>query len=202
MNSKKHLSERDICTRFITPALQDSGWDIRRQIREEVSFTAGRIILKGKLAARGKKKRADYILYHKPNLPIAIIEAKDNNHTMDAGIQQALDYAEHLDIPFVYSSNGDGFIEHDRTLTAGQIEKELSLEEFPSPEDLWNRFKNRYRVSDDIEPIITQDYFYDPSGKEPRYYQRVAINRTIDAISRGENAPLTPFPGERTAFYW
>lgn len=190
MNSKKHLSESDIRTQFITPALEKSGWDIRRQIREEVTFTAGKIIVKGKLAAHGKKKRADYILYHKPNLPIAIIEAKDNNHSMDAGMQQALDYAGHLDIPFVYSSNGDGFIEHDRTLTAGQIEKELSLEAFPSPEDLWNRYKNRYQVSEEIEPVITQDYFYDPSGKEPRYYQRIAINRTIDAISRGKNRVL------------
>ena len=123
MTSKKDLSERDICTKYIQPALEKAGWNPRTQIREEVTFTDGRIYVKGNLTSRGKRKRADYILYHKPNIPIAIIEAKDNKHSVKAGIQQGLGYAEILDIPSVYSSNGDGFYEHDRTCTDGKIEK-------------------------------------------------------------------------------
>lgn len=115
MTNKKALSERDICTKFITPALEQAGWDMQKQIREEVGFTDGRIYVKGNLTTRGKRKRADYILYYKPNIPVAIIEAKDNNHSVMAGIQQGLDYATILDIPTVFSSNGDGFFEHDRT---------------------------------------------------------------------------------------
>ncbi|MGE5445991.1 MAG: type I restriction endonuclease, partial [Ignavibacteriales bacterium] len=122
---KKKLSERDICTKYITPSLELSKWDINNQVREEVTFTLGRIHVKGKLASRGKFKRADYILYYKPNLPLAIIEAKDNNHSIGAGIQQALDYAVCMDIPFAYSSNGDGFIEHDRTVSKGAVEREV-----------------------------------------------------------------------------
>lgn len=113
MIDKKQLSERDICTKFITPALKQAGWDIEMQVLEEVSFTNGKIYVRGKLTARGERKRADYILYYNSN-PIAIIEAKDNNHTVGAGLQQALGYAQTLDIPCVFSSNGDGFIFHDR----------------------------------------------------------------------------------------
>jgi len=120
---KKGLSERDICTKFITLALKESGWDIKTQVREEVSYTAGKIFVRGKLVQRGKQKRADYILYHRLHLPIAIIEAKDNNHSIGSGIQQALDYAKDLDIPFVYSSNGDGFLEHDKTKTENIMNK-------------------------------------------------------------------------------
>lgn len=141
MVSKKDLSERDICTKYIQPALIKAGWDSLTQIREEVSFTAGRIYVKGNLTSRGKKKRADYILYYKASIPIAIIEAKSNKHSVKAGIQQGLGYAEILDIPSVYSSNGDGFYEHNRTCTDGDIEKELSLDEFPTPEVLWQRYK-------------------------------------------------------------
>ena len=112
---KISLSERDICTKYITPAIENAGWNKMTQILEEVSFTDGKIYVRGKLTARGTKKRADYILYHKSNIPIAIIEAKDNNHSVRAGIQQALDYAKILDIPCVFSSNGDGFLFHDRT---------------------------------------------------------------------------------------
>ena len=119
---KKNLSERDICTKFITPALRKAGWDEITQIREEVGFTKGRIIVRGKLVSRGKAKRADYILYYKPNIPIAVIEAKDNTHAIGDGMQQALDYAETLQVPFVFSSNGDGFIFHDRT--GAGVEKE------------------------------------------------------------------------------
>ena len=120
--NKKDLSERDICTKFISPAVKRAGWDGMMQIREEVAFTKGRIIVRGKLVTRGKAKRADYILYYKPNIPIAIIEAKDNNHSVGDGMQQALDYAATLNIPFVFSSNGDGFVFHDRTGTSAEKE--------------------------------------------------------------------------------
>ena len=127
---KKTLSERDICTKFITPAVEKAGWDKRNQFLEEVSFTDGKIYVRGKLTTRGVRKRADYILYYKPNIPIAIIEAKDNKHSVRAGIQQALDYAGILDIPCVFSSNGDGFLFHDRN-TGTEIE--LDIDNFPSP---------------------------------------------------------------------
>jgi type I restriction enzyme R subunit len=130
---KRLLSERDICTKFITPALGQAGWDEMLQIREEVGFTKGRIIVRGKLVSRGKAKRADYILYYKPNIPIALIEAKDNTHAVGDGIQQALEYAATLDIPFVFSSNGDGFVFHDRTGTSAEKEANLTLGAFPSP---------------------------------------------------------------------
>jgi type I restriction enzyme, R subunit len=117
--SKKDLSERDICTKFITPAVMQAGWDIHSQIREEVGFTKGRIIVRGRLVTRGKAKRADYILYYKPNIPIALIEAKDNNHAVGDGMQQALEYAATLDIAFVFSTNGDAFLFHDRTGQGG-----------------------------------------------------------------------------------
>ena len=123
---KRTLSERDICTKFITPALHRAGWDEMLQIREEVSFTKGHIIVRGKLVSRGKAKRADYILYYKPNIPIALIEAKDNNCSVGDGIQQGLEYANTLDIHFVFSSNGDAFLFHDRTGTGAQREETLS----------------------------------------------------------------------------
>ena len=131
MASKKDLSERDICTKFITPAIERAGWNKLTQLMEEVTFTDGRIYVRGKLTARGARKRADYILYYKPNIPIAIVEAKDNNHTVSAGIQQALEYARILDISCVFSSNGDGFLFHDRTATDGGIETEVDLDSFP-----------------------------------------------------------------------
>jgi type I restriction enzyme R subunit len=134
--SKTDLSERDICTKYITPAVKRAGWDEMTQMREEVSFTKGRIIVRGKLVTRGKAKRADYILYYKPNIPIALIEAKDNNCSIGAGMQQGLEYAVTLDIPFVFSSNGDGFVFHDRTGLSEEQETTLRLEEFPSPDDL------------------------------------------------------------------
>jgi type I restriction enzyme, R subunit len=188
--NKQTLSERDICTKYITPALQKAGWDVDSQILEEVSFTDGKIFVRGKLTARGKRKRADYILYYRSN-PVAIIEAKDNNHSVNAGIQQALDYARILDIPCVFSSNGDGFLFHDRTVSDSAIEKELDLNNFPSPEDLWNRFKIFKGIqSEEQERIISQEYYADGSGRKPRYYQEVAINRTIDAIAKGQNRVL------------
>lgn len=188
---KKSLSERDICSKFITPAIVKSGWDSQKQILEEVSFTDGKIYVRGKLTARGTRKRADYILYLKPNIPIAIIEAKDNNHSVRAGIQQALDYAEILDIPCVFSSNGDGFIFHDRTVVDGSIETELSLDDFPSTSVLWGKYKvYKGILTPEVEKIASQDYFFDGSGRRPRYYQQIAINRTVEAIAKGQNRIL------------
>ena len=168
----------------------NAGWNLERQIREEVTFTDGRIIVRKKLVTRGEKKRADYILYYKPNLPLAIIEAKDNKHPVGAGMQQALNYAEILDIPFVYSSNGDAFLEHDRTVTQGIKEREIPLNQFPSPEELWNRYKKAKGINEREEAIITQEYFYEQDGKTPRYYQRIAINRTVEAIAKGQKRIL------------
>jgi len=191
MTSKKDLSERDICTKYIQPALEKASWNLHTQIREEVSFTDGRIYVKGNLTGRGKRKRADYILYYKPNIPIAIIEAKDNKHSVKAGIQQALGYAEILDIPSVYSSNGDGFYEHDRTCFDGKIETELTLEQFPTPETLWQRYKKYKGIeTEEQERIAAQDYFFDGTGRKPRYYQQIAINRSVEAIARGQNRIL------------
>ena len=186
---KKSLSERDICTKFITPALRKAGWDELAQIREEVSFTKGRIIVRGKLVSRGKGKRADYILYYKPNLPVALIEAKDNSHAIGDGMQQALDYADTLKIPFVFSSNGDGFVFHDRT-GAGARETTLALDAFPSPGHLWARFRTWKGLTPEAEKIVLQDYFDDGSGKAPRYYQVNAINAAIEAIAKGRDRIL------------
>lgn len=137
---KKKLTERDICTKFINPALSQAGWDIQNQVREEFSFTAGRIIVRGRLHTRGKRRRADYVLQYKKNMPLAIIEAKDNNHSLGAGMQQALAYSDALDAPFVFSSNGDAFLFHDRTGLSGATETNLTLDEFPSPEYLWDLY--------------------------------------------------------------
>jgi type I restriction enzyme R subunit len=188
--NKKQLSERDICTKFITPALIKAGWNVQTQVREEVYFTDGRIYVRGSSTARGKRKFADYILYHRPNIPVAVIEAKDNNHSVGAGIQQGIDYAQILDIPCIFSSNGDGFVFHDRSADSVS-EQELMLEGFPSPADLWNRYK-KYKGIDTQEQarIASQDYFWDGSGRTPRYYQQIAINRTVEAIARGENRIL------------
>jgi type I restriction enzyme R subunit len=190
--NKKDLSERDICTKFITPAIVDrAGWDRDTQIREEVSLTKGRIIVRGKLHTRGEKKRADYVLYHKTGIPVAVIEAKDNNHTVRAGIQQAIGYAELLDVPFAYSSNGDGFIEHDRSVKSGTRERELSLNEFPMPQELWRRYCEYKGIEDKTEKqIYAQDYYPSPENKTPRYYQLTAINRTIEAIAKGQDRVL------------
>ncbi len=188
---KKSLSERDICTKFITPAVEKAGWDKLTQLLEEVSFTDGKIYVRGKLTARGNKKRADYILYYKPNIPIAIIEAKDNKHSVRAGIQQALDYAKILDIPCVFSSNGDGFLFHDRTATDENIETEISIDNFPSPEQLWEKYKKYKGIeTETANKIVAQDYYFDGSSRKPRYYQQIAVNRTVEAIANGKDRVL------------
>lgn len=191
MTNKKDLSERDICTKFITPALEKAGWDMQKQVREEVNFTDGRIYVKGNLTTRGKRRRADYILYYKPNIPVAIIEAKNNKQSVMAGIQQGLEYATILDIPTVFSSNGDGFYEHDRTATSGNIERTIPLDEFPTPDQLWERYK-RYKgiTTAGVECITAQDYFFDGTSHSPRYYQQIAINRTVEAIAKGQQRIL------------
>jgi len=188
--NKKDFSEQDICSKFILPAVTGAGWDLQKQIREQFSFTAGRIIVRGKTISRGEQKRADFILFHKPNLPIALIEAKDNNHSVGAGMQQALNYAELLDIPFVYSSNGDAFLEHDRLSKISPKEKEISLDAFPPPAELFNRYRELKNISSEIEEIVQQDYFQELGGKEPRYFQQVAVNRAVEAIAKGQKRIL------------
>jgi len=182
------MSERDICTQFITPAVKNAGWDLRKQVREEVEFTDGRIIVQGKLQHRGKKKRADYILYYKPNLPIAIIEAKRNTKPVGDGMQQALDYSASLQIPFVFTSNGDSFVFHDKTVSK---EHEIPLAQFPSPDELWRRYLAYNGLeTPEVKQLVEQDYPMDDSGKSPRYYQLNAINRTMEAIARGQQRIL------------
>ena len=192
--NKRDLSESDIKEKFITPALIKAGWDEMSQIQREEFFTAGRIYVKGKLTARGKGKFTDYSLYHQSkglNIRLAIIEAKDNTYSIRSGIQQALGYANMLDVPFVFSSNGDGFWFHDKTATDGELEKELSLDEFPSPQQLWQKYKKYKGIeTQEQEDIVTQEYYQDASGREPRYYQSIAINRTIEAVSKGQKRIL------------
>jgi type I restriction enzyme R subunit len=191
MQTKRDLSERDICTKYIIPALQKAGWNIEKQIREEVYFTDGKIYIKGNKTKRGNRKRADYILYYKPNIPVAIIEAKQNEKSIGFGIQQALKYAEILDIPVAYSSNGDGFLEHDKTAFLGKIERQLELTNFPSPQELWERYKKFKGIyGKEQEKIISQDYFYDRLGYKLRYYQQIAINRAVESIAKGEKRIL------------
>lgn len=185
--NKKKLSEEDIKMKYITPAIEQAGWDIKKQVRAEYTFTDGRVIVRGNVTTRGKKKRADYILFYKANMPLAIIEAKDNRHSVGAGMQQGLEYGEILDIPFVYSSNGDGFIEHDRF--TGK-ERELSLDEFPTRDELWSRYLVAKGLNKQQEEIITEPYFFKAGDKQPRYYQRNAINRTIEAIAKGQERIL------------
>jgi len=188
--NKKDLTERDICTKFITPAVKQAGWDPMAQVREQVHFTKGRIIVRGKLVTRGKAKFADYILYYKPNIPIAIIEAKDNTHPVGGGMQQALDYAATLDIPFVFSSNGDAFVFHDRTGMSSETETDLGLDAFPSPDKLWSRYRAWKGLTPEAEEVVLQDYHDDGSGKAPRYYQANAVNAAIEAIAKGQNRVL------------
>jgi type I restriction enzyme R subunit len=186
------LSERDICTKFITPAIQKAGWQ-PHEFREEVNLTAGRVMVRGQLAARirnpdakGGPKRADYVLYARPNLPIAIIEAKQARLSVGHGMQQALAYAELIDAPFAISSNGLGFLLHDRTGLTQPVERELSVDAFPSLEELWSLYRRWKGLTEpEAVKLVEQPFYSDGSGREPRYYQRVAINRVIEAIAMG-----------------
>lgn len=187
---KHELSERDICTKFITPALESAGWDIATQIREEYPLTKGRIIVRGKLFSRASYKRADYVLFLKPNVPIAVIEAKDNTRSVGDGMQQALGYAALLDVPFAFSSNGDGFLFHNKLAQDGIIERELSLDAFPNAGQLWQWWADSKGFTDKQKEVVTQDYYSDGTDKAPRYYQLLAINKTVEAIAKGEDRIL------------
>ncbi|OQX08811.1 MAG: DEAD/DEAH box helicase [Thiothrix lacustris] len=186
---KQQLSETDIISKFILPAVKSAGWDDMTQIRQEVKLRDGKVIVRGQVGARRSVKSADVVLYHQPNLPLAVIEAKANRHEIGKGMQQGLDYARLLDVPFVFASNGDGFIFHDKTNPA-QLEREIPLAEFPSPQQLWKKFCTWKGYTAAQLPVITQAYHDDGSGKSPRYYQLQAINKTLEAISSGQQRVL------------
>jgi type I restriction enzyme, R subunit len=188
---KKQLSETEIRTGYITPAIRRAGWELVSQLREEVPYTNGRIYVRGTMTTRGKMKVLDYLLSYQPNQPLAVVEAKDNRHALGAGMQQALAYAHDLDILFVFTSNGDGFLFHDKTVTDGPIEREITLDEFPSPQELWEKYKrHKGIVTPEVERIVQQDYYSDGSDRLARYYQQIAINRTIEAIAMGQDRVL------------
>lgn len=187
--NKNHLSEDDISVKYITTALHKGGWDEETQIRRQVFFTKGRIIVRGKLVSRGKAKKADFVLYYQ-HIPIALIEAKKSTFSEAHGMQQALDYATTLQVPFVFSSNGNGFVFHDRTGQSAAMETTLALDAFPGPDELWEKYRQWKNLAPAQEKIVLQPYYDDGSGKEPRYYQRNAINATVEAIARGQDRVL------------
>jgi type I restriction enzyme R subunit len=189
VTNKKALSESDICDRHITPAITKAGW-ATNQWRREFGFTDGKIIVRGKLVARGKRKRVDYLIFHTPDRPIALVEAKDNNHSVGSGMMQALAYAEILDVPFVFSSNGDGFLFHDRTGTFQSVEQTLTLDDFPSPDTLWAHYRMWQGFGEATDDLVTSPNHIEAGGKEARYYQQLAINRTVEAIARGQKRLL------------
>lgn len=191
--NKKELSETDICDLFITPAIKNAGWDPVKQIRREVTLTPGPIVVRGEMSSRNKKKKkfADYVLSKEPGVPIAVVEAKDNNHTVSQGLQQALGYSEILQVPSAFSSNGDAFASHNKVPKSGEdIETEFPLESFPHPEDIWQRFKAYHGIKDNDEALVLEPYHLDSSGKEPRYYQVDAINRVVEAVANGQKRVL------------
>ncbi|MBO4904495.1 MAG: type I restriction enzyme HsdR N-terminal domain-containing protein, partial [Lachnospiraceae bacterium] len=186
--SKSQMSEEDIKLNYITPAIQ-SGW--RNHITMETKITDGRINLRGNMAVRSTPKYADYLLYLNDGKPIAVVEAKDNNHSVSHGLQQAITYARMMDLPFAYSSNGDAFFEHD--FLTGQ-ERQISLDEFPAQDELIARYfaeiNNGQGITDAEKKIVDQPYYSSQSTYPPRYYQRNAINRTVDAIAKGQDRLL------------
>lgn len=184
------MSEEDVRDLYISPAIERAGWNRETQVKREVHLTQGRIKVRGKIVIRGNSKYADYILYHKPGIPLAIVEAKDEKYTVGAGMQQALEYADLLGIPFVFSSNGKGFLFHDKTLSDGVLEREITLDELPSPTELWERY-TRFKQLDDTQiPVVEYPYYTDGTGKSPRYYQVKAINHAIEAIAKGQDRIL------------
>ncbi|EBH0420338.1 DEAD/DEAH box helicase [Salmonella enterica] len=183
------LTEADIITKRVMPAILKAGWDNTTQIRQEVKLRDGKVIVRGKVATRRTVKSADIVLYHKLNMPLAVIEAKANKHEIGKGMQQALGYAHLLDVPFVFATNGDGFIFHDKTAT-GAIEREITLDEFPTPDELWQKYCQWKGYTAAQMPIVTQDYYNDGSEKRLRYYQLQAINKTLEAVSNGQNRLL------------
>lgn len=190
---KQKLSESDICDIFITPAIKNAGWDQLTQIRREVTLTPGPVIVRGNMSSRNKKKKkfADYVLLREAGVPIAIVEAKDNNHTVSHGMQQALGYAGILDVPSAFSSNGDAFASHNKVPNPEEtIECEFPLDAFPSPEVIWDRYKKHRNITDPEEALVLEPYHLDAYGKEPRYYQSEAINRVLEAVAKGQNRLL------------
>ncbi|EKJ2681207.1 DEAD/DEAH box helicase family protein [Escherichia coli] len=186
-----NLTEADIITKCVMPAILNAGWDNTTQIRQEVKLRDGKVIVRGKVAARRTVKSADIVLYHKPGIPLAVIEAKANKHEIGKGMQQGIEYARLLDVPFVFATNGDGFIFRDATAAEGEcLEKQITLDDFPSPAELWQKFCLWKGYTQAQLPVITQDYYDDSSGKSPRYYQLQAINKTIEAVSNGQNRVL------------
>jgi type I restriction enzyme R subunit len=192
-SDKKLLSEIDICDLFITPAIKDVGWDQTKQIRRDVTLTPGPIVVRGNMSSRNKKKKkfADYVLYWEPDVPIAVIEAKDNTQTVSQGLQQALGYANLLQVPSAFSSNGDAFASHNKVPQDGEdIETQFPLEHFPSPQKLWQRYKKYRGIEDKSEELVLQPYYTDTTDKEPRYYQVDAISRVIEAVAKGQKRVL------------
>ena len=188
---KKKLTETDIITKFLLPAVQNAGWDLMTQIRQEVKLRDGKVIVRGQLGMRTTVKSADIVLYHKPSIPLAVIEAKANKHEIGKGMQQGLDYARLLDVPFIFASNGDGFIFHDKTAPANTpIETEIRLEDFPTPQQLWQKFCDWKGYTNEQLPVVSQDYYQDGGDKSPRYYQLQAINKTLEAVARGQDRIL------------
>lgn len=186
-----NLTEADIIAKCVMPAILNAGWDNTTQIRQEVKLRDGKVIVRGKVAARRTVKSADIVLYHKPGIPLAVIEAKANKHEIGKGMQQGIEYARLLDVPFVFATNGDGFIFRDATAAEGEcLEKQITLDDFPSPAELWQKFCLWKGYTQAQLPVITQDYYDDGSGKSPRYYQLQAINKTIEAVSNGQNRVL------------
>ncbi len=190
---KKALSEIDICDLFITPAIKNAGWDQFTQIRREVTLTPGPVVVRGNMSSRNQKKKkfADYVLSWDASTPLAVVEAKENNYSVSHGMQQALGYADILEVPSAFSSNGDAFASHNKAPQAGEdIETELAMEAFPTPEELWLRYKRFRGIEAADEALVLQPYHLDASGKEPRYYQVEAINRTIEAVANGQRRIL------------
>jgi len=185
----KKFSEQDITSKYVLPAIQKAGWDLDTQIREQYTFTAGRIIVRGKTVSRGEKKRVDILLFYKNHYPIAVIEVKDGSHNIGDGMQQSLDYSKSLDVPFAYSTNGVAFLEHDKLVQGGDIEKEILLDKFPSPQELYTRWTKLKKLPSDADNIVSQDYF-EEKGRSPRYFQEVAINRVVEAIALGKKRLL------------
>ena len=190
---KQELSEIDICDLFITPSIKDAGWDQLTQIRREVTLTPGPVVVRGNMSSRNQKKKklADYVLQWEAGVPIAVVEAKDNKHTISHGMQQGLGYSEILAVPSTFSSNGDAFASHNKVPADGEdIECEFPLASFPAPAELWKRYKKHRNIEDDEEELVVEPYYVDPSGKAPRYYQSEAINRVLEAVAKGQNRLL------------
>ena len=181
---KKHLTEQEVRSNYIRPAIINAGWTAA-QIREDYAITLGRIIARGGVCKRDKKsaKRADFILFYKSHIPLAVVEAKDNKHSIGDGMQQAIDYADRMNIPFVFTSNGDGFTFRNRQ---NSTESVIQLDEFPSPDTLWDMLKQHSSIDEQQEKVITEPYYTEREDKSPRYYQLNAINLTVDLFENLE----------------